>query len=336
MNFPESGAANDALMFPWHASDPPLRFDQFMAAALYDPRRGYYAKRIREVGARGDFSTSATLAPGFAAAVADWCRDALADCGCRDLIELGPGRGDLAAAIRRRWPRWRGPRLHLVERSEPLRALQQSRVGRRRIAWHDTVEDALEACGGAACLISNEFVDAFPVRRFRRNERGWSEHWLGPDGDFWEPVDALPESTLFDHPWPPGQIVEVHESYRTWLRDFAPHWRRGRMLTIDYGARAESLYQRRPEGSLRAYFHHQRLTGPEALARPGHQDLTCDVNFSDLVAWSGPFARVRSLVTQAEFLNGHADPARVADRFIADPDGAGGAFLCLDVERLPA
>lgn len=38
-----------------------VRFDHFMEAALYDPGHGYYTSRIRTVGTRGDFSTTATL-----------------------------------------------------------------------------------------------------------------------------------------------------------------------------------------------------------------------------------------------------------------------------------
>jgi SAM-dependent MidA family methyltransferase len=34
-----------------------IPFDRFMEAALYHPDLGYYAKRIRTVGARGDFTT---------------------------------------------------------------------------------------------------------------------------------------------------------------------------------------------------------------------------------------------------------------------------------------
>ena len=41
-----------------------------MARALFDPERGYYTRHIKTVGARGDFSTSATLSPALGHAIA--------------------------------------------------------------------------------------------------------------------------------------------------------------------------------------------------------------------------------------------------------------------------
>lgn len=322
-----------APMFPW--SDPPeaLRFDRFMAAALHDPQRGYYARRIRSVGHRGDFTTAASLSPALGRAVGAWAAEALRETRCRDLIELGPGTGVLSAAVLASLPflRRRRTRLHLVERSEPLRAQQRERLG-DRVRWHDTAASALAACDGQACLFSNEFVDAFPARRFRRTDRGWAESWVLPGKELWRETDELPASSVFDRTWPPGQIVEVHDSFHRWLDEDLAAWTRGRMLTIDYGAEVDDLYHRRPDGSLRGYFHQQLITGAECLARPGHQDLTCDVNFTDLGAWSGKLARRRRLITQSDFLDGHVDPGNPADRFASHPSGAGGGFLVLETE----
>ena len=320
-------------MFPWFDPSQPLRVDDFMDAALYDPTRGYYSKNIRDVGPHGDFSTSATLAPAFAKALADWSLRALSSSATRHLIELGPGHGELTASLIRLIPWHKRPKFHLVERSEPLRQIQQSTIGRRRARWHHSIDDALAACHGRACIISNEFFDAFPARRFRREAETWTEQWITPESPQWKTPESLPQSTLFDQPWPPSQIVEVHESVHCWLKQLAHHWTQGRMLTIDYGATADRLYHRQPYGSLRAYFHHQRLTDPDCFARPGHQDLTCDVNFSDLIAWTKPFASLHSLINQNEFLTPHLNPNHPADQFIADPLGAGHAFLCLDIEK---
>ncbi|GAA5484691.1 SAM-dependent methyltransferase [Haloferula sargassicola] len=320
----------DFSSFPWPVDGGALRFDEFMAAALYDPALGYYGRRIREVGRRGDFSTSASLGGLLGEAVAAWARGAMKSTGCRDLIELGPGNGTLARQVRESFPWHRRPRLHLVERSPALRAIQQQTLG-AKASWHDSLTAALAACGGRACVYSNEFVDAFPVRRFRREPTGWAEQFVLPDASLWRPCPSLPSSSIFERDWPPGHVVEVHDSFHHWLRQNLAGWKSGRMLTIDYGDEIHGLYHRQPGGSLRAYFHHQCLTGPEALARPGHQDLTADVNFTDLARWLAPVAARVSLKSQSAFLADHADNSG-ADRFLADPDGAGGAFLVLDME----
>jgi SAM-dependent MidA family methyltransferase len=318
--------------WPWNNQES-LRFDHFMALALHDPERGYYARRIRAVGRGGDFTTTPMLSPSLGRAIAAWAAEAMAASGCRDLIELGPGEGLLAAAVLDQLPWWRRlrVRLHLVESSAPLREKQAARLGKRAV-WHDSVESALAACGGKACLYSNEFADAFPVRRFRREPDGWSELFVGPAED-WLTCEAPPDSSLFEVPHPVGQIIEVADAYHDWLRGWLPQWRAGRMLTIDYGAEADTaFYHRRPQGSVRAYFMQQRLEGPAIYENPGRQDLTADVNFTDLQRWSEPFAVTRSLQFQAEFLMHHVNPSQPADAHAVDIDGAGEAFLVLEQE----
>lgn len=312
--------------WPWNVQET-LRFDRFMELALHDPERGYYARRIRGVGRGGDFTTTPMLTPALGKAVAAWAADSLKTSGCRDLIELGPGEGMLAAAVMNELPWWRliRTRLHLVERSVPLREKQAARLGKQAV-WHDSVESALEACGGKACLYSNEFADAFPVRRFRRETEGWSELYLGP-AEQWRPCDGLPDSSLFEVSYPAGQIVEVAESYRDWLHGWLPRWKAGRMLTVDYGAEVAALYHRRPRGSLRAYLMQQRIEGPGIYENPGRQDLTADVNFTDLRRWSDPWAETLQLVTQRDFLRPFAGRE---DAAVMDEHGAGGAFQVLE------
>ena len=319
-------AMSAALPWPWD-NDSPLRFDRFMERALHDPERGYYARRIRGVGKSGDFTTAPMLSSTLARAIAAWANRAMAETGCRDLIEAGPGEGKLAAEVLRALPfgrRWR-TRLHLVERSQPLREKQQALLG-RKAHWHETLDTALDACGGQACLFSNELIDAFPVRRFRREAGGWSELFLSPGDpptEVWQPATVPPSSVQFSDSHPTGQIIEVHESVHQWFDGWLPHWQGGAMLTIDYGSETGDLYHRRPHGTLRGYFLQQRLEGPALYQYPGRRDLTADVDFRDLARWAKGESRFQS---QREFLLPHADPQNPADAALLDPSGAGEAF----------
>jgi SAM-dependent MidA family methyltransferase len=319
--------------WPWNDQGK-LRFDRFMDLALHHPEKGYYARRIRGVGRNGDFTTTPMVTPALGKAVSAWANQALQSTGCRHLIELGPGEGKLARAVLEGLPWWRRLRttIHLVETSAPLRAKQQATLG-KRACWHDSITAALEACGGQACIYSNEFADAFPVRRFRRETDGWSELYLAP-AEQWERGGDLPDSEVFRLPFPPGQIVEVAEAYRDWLEGWLGSWQSGRMLTIDYGAEVGELYHRRRGGSLRAYFMQQRLEGMAVYANPGRQDLTADVNFTDLQRWSAPWMETTALHTQRDFLLPYADLNRPADVQAVDPHGAGSAFLVLDQQIL--
>jgi hypothetical protein len=58
----------------------------------------------------------------------------------------------------------------------------------------------------------------------------------------------------------------------------------------------------------------------------GRQDLTADVNFSDLMHWSHGFASRQKCETQREFLLPHANSSHRGDVYAMDPLGAGSAF----------
>lgn len=280
-----------------------IPFDRWMREALYHETFGYYSAKIRGIGRRGDFTTWPVLHKSLAEGITRWAL-AHKPAGRWNLIEIGAGTGELAEAVLRTIGWWNRPRYHIVDVSAPLRAEQQKRLGRKAV-WHQTVADALAACGGSALIFSNELVDAFPCRLFQKHGEAWRELALSIEGgrvrEIWRET-AVPESSAWAHEWPEGQRIEVQESFRTWQAEWLPAWKGGAMLTIDYGDTCPELYHRRAQGTLRAYVHHQRLEGREAYAGFGVRDLTVDVNFSDLQRWAGPGAKFSTL---AEFLAGH-------------------------------
>jgi SAM-dependent MidA family methyltransferase len=118
------------------------------------------------------------------------------------------------------------------------------------------------------------------------------------------------------------------------LARLASHFRRGAILTIDYGGAPEEIYRRRPNGTLRAYFRHQRIDGMGIYLRPGRQDLTSDVNFLDLTRWGGQLGlETVQLSSQSEFIRKWANPLsagqRLADQYISEESGMGEAFKVL-------
>ena len=79
---------------------------------------------------------------------------------------------------------------------------------------------------------------------------------------------------------------------------------------------------------------HQCLTGPAVYQNPGRQDITCDVNYSDLIQWGEELGmKTLSLRSQAEFLQPFCDGSD-ADTFLQSSAGAGGAFQVL-LQELP-
>jgi len=291
-----------------------IPFEDFMRAALYHPEFGYYTTSVRGLGKRGDFSTWSAFDGNLSRAIASW----LAKSPHRHTIEVGAGDGTLSLGILKA-SGWlaRARRIHhIVEISPRLRDLQRKTLRGWHVAWHERLEDALAAAGGKADIFSNELADAFPCRVFVRSGGGWRELAIHVSGGSAREVlidRPLPDSTAFLPEAPEGTRVEVHESYHTWLADWAPLWKGGRRLTIDYGGTMPELYSRRPQGSLRAYAFHQRLVGADVFSAFGKRDITADVNFSDLRKWGHALGwEGGEPVSLGRFLSAHTPGCRLS------------------------
>lgn len=297
-----------------------MSFEAFMELALYEPVFGYYTAGITDVGGpRGDFATSPTRSGALAKAIAGWLRQEIFERGWKkpfDVIEVGAGNGELAAGIIKslNWRERRRFRYHIVDISTRMREVQRERLDGFRVSWHGNVPNALLSCEGRAMILSNELVDAFPAKWLRRNaESGdWEEAFVrfhSESGltEFFRPLPPnFPReafSALSLESVEGGQRVEIQPAFRDWLSEVRKNWREGAMLTIDYGGRVEEIYRRRPAGTIRGYFRHDRVEGGEVYRRFGSQDLTLDVNFTDLLRWGESLGlRTVSFDTQADFL----------------------------------
>ncbi len=311
-----------------------IPFERFMKEALFHPEFGYYSANIRTVGRRGDFSTVPTWSRFLSHALTQW----IVSASCKEqwsVIELGGGTGKLAEGILKALGWWKRRKLtyKIVEISQPLIQEQKRRLAHySQIRWYSNIAEALESCGGRALIFSNEFVDAFPVRLFRKQADEWRECALQWENQRLEEIwieASPPGSSAVEgiHCLPEGSKIEVAETYCQWLVGWIPFWKAGQFLTIDYGNLFPELYYRRPFGTLRAFFHHHLIQGREIYQRFGYQDLTADVNFSDLIAWGAALGLgLNSFDSLMEWLGpwSHQAPAS-----FLDPNGIGGSFKVL-------
>lgn len=347
-NLPRSGARAPGGAGVPPAANPlapePEPFARFMARALYHPQKGYYTARIRGMGRTGDFTTPAAASPLIGKAVAHWLRETWKRFPkITHVIEVGGGDGSLMRDAQKTfgWLGRVGKHFHMVEISPALEKMQRAKLGKAAAAWHPSMATALDACGGSALIFHHEMVDAFPVTILRKEKNGWSKLCVLNSKEVWQPwqgASTPKESSVFSPEanalLPPGQRVEIAFTYRDWLRQWTPHWQSGAMLTMDYGSNLLNLYRRRPQGTLRAYFHHQRLTGAEVCQNAGWQDITADVNFTDLAQWGAALGiRPNWQLSLADFLARHTaakNRAKHLEQYLMEKDGAGTAFQVLE------
>ncbi len=287
----------------------PITVAQYMAAALMDPRYGYYC-RLEPFGRSGDFTTAPEISQMFGELLGAWAIDAWERLGAPNplrLIELGPGRGSLMVDLLRTAklvPSFdRAIDLHLVEASPRLQRIQSDRLGERVTAWH---RDLGEVPEGPAIILANEFVDALPIRQFLRQEAGWCERLVTAREDGrglafgLGPVSPL-ASTLIPiglRTLPAGQLVEVSTAGLRLATDIGNRLVRGGgvALVIDFGP-GEST----PGASLQALKDHQPC---DPLTSPGEADLAAHVDFASFaVAAREAGASTFGPLPQGQFLS---------------------------------
>ncbi|ETD81011.1 class I SAM-dependent methyltransferase [Rhodobacter capsulatus] len=264
------------------AAEGPIGLDQYMADCLLHPEHGYYATRD-PFGRAGDFITAPEISQMFGEMLGLCLAQVWLDQGRPApfiLAEIGPGRGTLLADVTRVIARVPGmadaARLHLIEASPTLRAVQRQTLAAHPVSWHDSVATLPEA---PLFLLANEFFDALPIRQFLRTEAGWAERQVGLVGECLVPGLAPPtrfaalEHRLVDTT--PGDVVETCPAAAPIMgeiaRRIATHG--GVALVIDYG------HWRSLGDTLQAVRAHGFC---DPFAVPGEADLTAHVAFEPL------------------------------------------------------
>jgi SAM-dependent MidA family methyltransferase len=272
--------------------DGPLPFADFMAAALYDPARGYYARATRQVGRGGDFFTSVSVGPLFGELLArrflrEWqesgspARWRIIECGAHD----GTLAADILGAISRLAP----PAFAALEYAipEPLPLLQAAQrrtldgfTGKMKFIA-DASELFADPLPGVA--FGNELLDALPFHVVEWQAGGWRECRVATDVDGEFVWDVAAPSLLDLHPlggnFPEGYRTEVRTNYRNFLEPLTRCLSSGLLLWPDYGfARPEFYQPERKAGTLRTFSNHRAAENP--FANPGEIDITAHVDFT--------------------------------------------------------
>lgn len=308
------------------ASAPPERLDRFLQRAA----AAYYAGR-EPFGAGGDFTTAPEITQAFGECLGLWAAVAWDAMGRPDpvlLVELGPGRGTLMAdalrAVAEMMPPFRAAlRVHLVETSPRLRALQADRLGAAVAAWHDGIETLPP---GPAIMLANEFLDALPVRQFVRRSGAWMERFVAGGAFVEKPAEDAPPLPAAA---PEGAIQEVCAPA---LGVGAALGARlaaqgGAAVFLDYGP-AESGFG----DSLQAMARHGVA---DPLGEPGSADVTAHVDFAAFgVAARAAGALVLGPLPQGVFLGRLGLFSRAAILARMDPRGAASHLAA--AERLTA
>ncbi|WP_411339236.1 SAM-dependent methyltransferase [Sphingopyxis sp. J-6] len=288
----------------------------YMAAA----NAHYYATRD-PLGTAGDFTTAPEISQMFGELVGIWIADLWMRAGSPAFryVELGPGRGTLAADALRTMARFGcAPQgVHLVETSPVLRAAQSAHLP--AAVHHDDIAGLPD--DAPLIIVANEFFDALPIHQYVRTADGWRErhverhhgHLVPVPGDV--PADEAVPAVLREQS--EGTIVETAPASAAIMQSCAFRLARqgGAMLVIDYG------YSGPVAGDTLQAVKAHRFADP--FADPGEVDLTAHVDFSPLADIAGSAGvRVAGPVGQGHWLRRLGIDARVSALAAAAPGRA--------------
>lgn len=276
----------------------PITFCEWMKAALYDEREGYYcANRVRQ-GRAGDYRTAPEISPLFGGAFAYYFMKAYFDLGAPKewtIIEVGGGAGDFAhdvlASLQRNFPNIFAATQYVIDE---LSIDAQSQAITKLAEFKDHVQfrsiAEINEPFPNAIIFSNELLDAFPIHRAigrgaklkelcvgvgDRDDFIWVETELSPSvGEYCERIQLRLDE---------GQVFEVNLGVEDFVRRVALLLERGLLITVDYGAVRNDLLcdPNRFAGTLRT-FHRHRLGG-DVLLHPGEQDLTTTIDWTQMI-----------------------------------------------------
>jgi SAM-dependent MidA family methyltransferase len=257
----------------------------------------YYYAHGDPFGAAGDFVTAPEISQMFGELIGAWLADLWQRAGTPALahyVELGPGRGTLAAdALRVMRGAGLDPSVHLVETSARLRAAQAERVP--DACWHYDLETVPE--DGLMLVVANEFFDALEVHQFDAAGVELRVHY---DGGFVRRGVVATERS------PAALAIAADLARRLAAQG-------GAALIVDYGYVGPGTGD-----TLQAVRRH---TYAEPFGSPGRYDLTAHVDFAAL---AGAAERVRVLgpVEQGAWLEAMGLGLRAAALARAAPERA--------------
>lgn len=276
-----------------------ITFHDWMEAALYDPREGYYCRpHLTRWGRAGDYRTSPERSPLFSATFARYFASLYEELGSPPLwtiLEAGAGAGHFACGVLETLKRFH-PRVFATTRFIIDEASTDARQGAQdklrpfddRIDYRRLYE--IETPIDTGIIFSNELLDAFPVHRVTLRDGRLFELCVDvtDSGEFtWVEKETMTPrlAKYFERvhiTLAEGQIIEINLDAKEWIARAATILRSGFIITVDYGAEAEELYSapHRRLGTLRAFHQHRFADDP--LARPGEQDLTTTVDWTDI------------------------------------------------------
>jgi SAM-dependent MidA family methyltransferase len=234
----------------------PIRFRDFMEAALYDADHGYYNTTPPKIGTAGDYYTSSNVHSVFGSILAGcflglWGSISAESSHAEksvEILELGAGTGQLAydiiATLQTEYPKEYGSlKYQIAEISPRMQHLQREKLAdfSSQVVWTSIPELGSDEFPGV--IFSNELMDAMPAHVIRRCDKGLQELYvnaLGPEAK----ITPGATSSFATRPLRENNAVRLGFEWRAistprildYVNKFVPSLRDGQVIEVNLGA----------------------------------------------------------------------------------------------------
>ncbi len=158
-----------------------LSLDLFLEKVLYDKNFGYYQKK-NPFGIKGDYVTAPNISNLFSEMIGIWLIsfwESLKKPKKLNFIELGPGNGDFCLSLLKtlkNFPEaFNAINIMLYEKSGKLKKIQKERIESKKVSW---IKDLKNIKKGPVVFFGNEFLDALPIKQFKKIDNSIFEKYV--------------------------------------------------------------------------------------------------------------------------------------------------------------
>ena len=163
-----------------------IPLDNFITNVLYDKRFGYYTSK-NPFGKKGDFITSPGISKLFSEIISIWIVATWKTIGepkNLNIVELGPGDGSFIKVlldVSKKFPKFNSSKnVYLYEKSEFLRQIQKRKLKKENVQW---LKNFKKIKKGPVIFFGNEFLDAIPIKQFKREKNSFFEKYYTLNDD---------------------------------------------------------------------------------------------------------------------------------------------------------
>lgn len=280
----------------------PMDIGHYMNLCLGHPQHGYYITRD-PFGKTGDFVTAPEVSQMFGEMIGAWIIDTWQKLGAPSsftLLECGAGRGTLMSDIMRVAKSvsdfTNAVQIKLLETSPVLIKKQQEALSAYSPKWYGSLSEV--DLNDPLIVIGNEFLDALPIRQFRKDNNQLKEVVIGVDEDKKLSLGLSNQPSDIDAPlnMKEGEILELAPIRNQFMKTVLDMLKknRGAGLFIDYG------YNQSFGDTLQAIKDHKFIPVTDHV---GDADITSHVDFLSLrKLCKQEGVHEYGLVKQADFL----------------------------------